>query len=339
MRRAPAFWWRRERSIAAWLLTPVGGLVGHIAAQRMRRPGAAAGVPLVCIGNFVAGGAGKTPAAIAVAQHLITLGETPFFLSRGYGARAPGAAVLVDLQQHSAEEVGDEPLLLSRTAPAVVARDRRAGAALACARGASVIVMDDGLQSRSLEPDVAVAVVDGEVGIGNACCLPAGPLRAPLAGQLRHVQVVLVIGRGAAGERVARRSREAGVAVLHGELVPDAAAVVRLAARPVLAFAGIGRPEKFFATLRRAGIEVAESVAFADHERFSQSVIENLQRRAQTLGWTLVTTEKDAVRLPLGSSVDVLPVRLEFAAAGDWAQAIVGKLPLVRSRPSLERPS
>jgi tetraacyldisaccharide 4'-kinase len=339
VRRAPAFWWREERSIAAWLLTPIGALVGHIAARRMRRRGWTAGVPVICIGNFVAGGAGKTPAAIAVAQHLIAIGETPFFLSRGYGARAPGAALLVDPRQHSADDVGDEPLLLSRTAPAIVARDRRQGAALARAGGASVIVMDDGLQSRTIEPDMALAVVDGEVGIGNRCCLPAGPLRAPFAEQLRHVHAVLVIGRGAAGESVAARSRQAGLPVLEGELVPDAAAVARLAARPVLAFAGIGRPEKFFATLRRAGIQVAETVAFADHQRFSPSVIDDLRQRARAQGSTLVTTEKDAVRLPSGSSVDVLPVRLEIEGAADWAQAIVGKLQLARSHSNPERPS
>src|SRR6266702_4634659 len=163
----------------------------------MRRPGSAAGVPLICVGNPTLGGAGKTPAALAIGRFLKAAGERPFFLSRGYGGRARGPLV-VDPGRHGAREVGDEPLLLARIAPTVVARARPAGAAVARARGASVIVMDDGFQNPSLAKDFAVLVLDGRRGIGNARVFPAGPLRAPLEIQLERTQALIAVGEIAA---------------------------------------------------------------------------------------------------------------------------------------------
>ena len=265
--RRPAFWSATPPTLSARLLSPLAWLYGSVTARRMAGAGTRGPVAIICVGNFVAGGAGKTPTAIALARLLLRRGEMPAFLSRGYGGRLAGP-VAVDPARHAAADVGDEPLLLARAAPAFVAHDRVAGARLAASAGASVVIMDDGLQNPSLAKDLAIAVVDGASGIGNGLALPAGPLRAPLERQLGHVGAVVIIGAGAAGERVAAEARRAGVPVHAARLVADAAAAAAIRRRPVLAFAGIGRPEKFFATLEDAGAVVVERVAFPDHHRF-----------------------------------------------------------------------
>jgi tetraacyldisaccharide 4'-kinase len=303
--REPAFWWRRP-SLAAALLAPLGALYGMIAARRLARTGARAGVPVICVGNFTLGGAGKTPAAIAIARVLSEAGERVFCLSRGYGGGAAGPK-LVDAHADRASEVGDEALLLAHAAPTVVARDRVAGAALAKAQGASVIVMDDGLQNASLAKDFTLAVIDARRGIGNACLFPAGPLRAPLAAQLARCDALLVVGDGDGANDVVAAAR--GLTVLHGCLVPDAAAVAALKARRVLAFAGIGDPEKFFATAREAGIDVTQTAAFADHYRFSAEEAAELIMDAEHAGLALLTTEKDRARMAGDALLDVLAAR------------------------------
>ncbi|HEX2553978.1 MAG TPA: tetraacyldisaccharide 4'-kinase [Microvirga sp.] len=311
--RAPAFWWRPAPSGLARALGPAAALYGAIAGRRMGRAGAPAPVPVICIGNFTAGGAGKTPTAIRVAEALAARGLRPAFLSRGYGGRLAGP-VAVDPARHGADAVGDEPLLLARTAPTIVARDRPAGAALAARDGADAVVMDDGLQNPSLAKDCAIAVVDGAVGIGNGRALPAGPLRAPMAAQWPRVDAVLVIGAGAPGERVAAEAARRGVPVLRGRLAPDGAAAAALAGERVLAFAGIGRPEKFFDTLRACGAEPVVARAFPDHHPYRADEIAALAAQARAGGLRLVTTEKDGARLaglglPL-AGVTLLPVRL-----------------------------
>ncbi|WP_293867068.1 tetraacyldisaccharide 4'-kinase [uncultured Alsobacter sp.] len=314
--RAPAFWWR-PHSLPATLLAPLGWIYGAVTARRMARAGQKASLPVVCIGNFVAGGAGKTPTAIAVARDLAALGRRPVFLSRGYGGSLAGP-VVVDPAVHAADECGDEPLLLARVAPVVVATDRAAGAALA-ARHGDVIVMDDGLQNPTLQKDLRLAVVDGESGVGNGACVPAGPLRAPLARQLPHVDAVIVIGAGSAGDRVAAQAAQAGVDVLRARLEADATVAGRLAGRSVLAFAGIGRPEKFWASLDRAGARVTATRAFPDHHAYASAEIAGLLGEASAKGLLAVTTEKDWVRLAGVATPDqmsriaVLPVTLAFA--------------------------
>lgn len=192
--REPSFWWRKSGPAAA-LLAPAGWCYGRVTARRMARDGARAAVPVICIGNFTLGGTGKTPTVIALAAMLQAAGETVFCLSRGYGGRERGPRV-VDAQTDKSLDVGDEPLLLARAAPTVIARDRPAGAALAKAQGATVIVMDDGLQNGSLAKDFTFAVIDARRGIGNGRVFPAGPLRAPLDAQLRKTDALLVIGDG-----------------------------------------------------------------------------------------------------------------------------------------------
>lgn len=294
--RAPAFWWRRP-GLASALLSPVGAVVGAIALARMGKAGGRVEAPVLCIGNPTVGGAGKTPTAIALLRRLTARGATPFALLRGHGGAAP-MPLKVDPAIHGADAVGDEALLLARYAPTIVAGGaRRAGAEMAVAVGASHIVMDDGFQNPSLHKDVSVLVVDGAVGAGNACVTPAGPLRAPLLPQLARADAVLVVGDGSAGEKVAAEAAQAGCTVLRGRLVPDPAAVAALRGVPLIAFAGIGRPEKFFATLEGEGLTLLARHAFADHHPFRPAEIARLVEAARAQGARLVTTQKDRIRL------------------------------------------
>lgn len=329
--KAPAFWFA-ERGAPAQLLRPAGLVWSAVAVRRIGRPGFRADVPVVTIGNLVAGGAGKTPAAIGIARMLIEAGETPAFVSRGYGGSAARSAP-VRVQDQPASVVGDEPLLLARIAPTFVGADRAAAARAACATTkASVLVLDDGLQSRRVEPDLALALVDGASGIGNGLCIPAGPLRAPLRKQLQHVHAVVVVGAGGPGEVVGARARETGLPVFSAQIeaAPEAR---KLAGQDVVAFAGIGRPEKFFGTLEEIGARIAARRSFADHHVYAAREIESLHALAQRGNARLVTTEKDFARLPdvLRNEIAPVSVHMTFGAGfrdfllaglrkpGDWA--------------------
>ena len=311
--RAPAFWWQPGKGS---LFAPLAAIYGVVAALRLRSHGHSAGVPVICLGNLTVGGAGKTPAALAVARLLLAADERPFFLSRGYGGRLPGP-VRVDIAAHSAADVGDEALLLARVAPAIVARDRVAGAAAARSAGASVIVMDDGFQNPSLAKDLAILLLDGRRGVGNGRVVPAGPLRAPLEAQIARAHALVIVGapnQAGAIVQIARRHR---VAIFHGRLEPDRDVCDQIGGRKVLAFAGIGDPEKFFATLDEAGIEVAERASFADHHRYTAAEAQALIARADAANLVLLTTEKDIARLSgdqrvgqLAARAIALPVRL-----------------------------
>jgi len=310
--RAPGFWWRNRPNAAALALYPIGAVYGAITAYRMEQEGVRCGVPVICVGNFVAGGAGKTPTAIAVAQLLIGMGRSPAFLSRGYG-RENNLARRVVPQRDLAQDVGDEPLLLAKIAPTIIAQDRVSGAQLCEETGADVIIMDDGLQNPSLQKDLRIAVVDGGVGVGNGLCIPAGPLRAPLKQQLPHVDAVLIIGEGTAGDTVALTAQQQNKLVLRAKLAPDTGMAMGLRERDVLAFAGIGRPDKFFDTLREIGAQIVETESFPDHHAFTAREVAGLQSRAKRLGAALVTTEKDAVRLGAAANdLLVLPVTLQL---------------------------
>ena len=335
----PAFWYR-PRSFTSYLLWPLGALYGAITAQRMQRKGFAAGVPVVCVGNYHLGGAGKTPTVLALANILRELGEKPVVLSRGYGGERRGP-VVVDPEKHTAREVGDEPLMLAAHLPVVVARDRVDGVALAKSRLASVILMDDGFQNPALAKDAALVVIDSERGIGNGLVFPAGPLRAPLAPQLARTDALVVIGTGAAAKAVAAAVTAAGRLVLAAHLEPDIAAVTKLEGKPVLAFAGIGDPARFFRTLQASGIEVAQQRAFADHHRFSAREIEALVADAKRDGLTLVTTEKDLARLrgeaglpSLTREIVPFPVTLQFDNAAGLRKFLTDRLFQAREKQS-----
>ncbi|MCV9939585.1 tetraacyldisaccharide 4'-kinase [Boseaceae bacterium BT-24-1] len=294
--RAPGFWWRSPPSALAQLLSPLGALYGAITLSRMRQPGAQAGIPVICVGNFVAGGAGKTPTTLALAARLAAMGETPFALTRGYGGRLAGP-VRVDPARHTPVDVGDEPLLLAARLPTIVARKRPAGAALARSSGASLVLMDDGLQNPSLHKDLRLAVVDGAVGVGNSLCLPAGPLRAPLAGQMEQIDAIVLIGDGLAGDHVATQAIAAGKPVLRAKLAPPSDIQAELADLPVLAVSGIGRPEKFAATLRAAGAQLVGERAYGDHHAYTAGDVAALIAEAKAQACCIAVTEKDMVKL------------------------------------------
>jgi tetraacyldisaccharide 4'-kinase len=325
--REPAFWWRKP-GLASGLLAPVAAAYGNIAAQRMARQGQRAGAPVLCVGNFTHGGAGKTPAALLLAAWLKEADERVFFLSRGYGGSLAGPK-RVDAHADTAALVGDEPLLLAHIAPTIVARDRAAGAKAAVAAGASVIVMDDGLQNASLVKDFMLAVIDARRGLGNACVFPAGPLRAPLEAQLKRTDALLIVGDGDA----ARELTATGLPVFHARLQPDTAAVVELKGRRVLAFAGIGDPDKFFRTASEAGIDVAQRQPFPDHHRFTPEEAAELIMRAEHDGLALITTEKDRARMAgepllaaLAARVHVLPVTLVVTEANELRTLVLAKV-------------
>lgn len=313
--RAPSFWWR-EGSVAATLLAPLAAVYGAIAARRLAQTGREVGIPVLCVGNLTLGGAGKTPTAMAIARMLIAAGAKPFILTRGYGGRLAGP-VQVDASGHTARDVGDEPLLLARVAPTIVARDRVAGAKAARAAGANVIVMDDGFQNPSLVKHLPLLVVDARQGIGNGRIFPAGPLRAPLDAQLKRAHALVVVGEDTGATGLIADASERGLPVFHGRLVPDQAVTAGIADGKVLAFAGIGDPEKFFATLSASGIEASIKLRFPDHHRYTAAEAEALLKEAERQGLALVTTEKDLVRLAgdpalaaLAAQAQALPVTL-----------------------------
>jgi tetraacyldisaccharide 4'-kinase len=275
---------------------PLGAVYGQVAAWRMQSRGFDAGIPVICVGNYHTGGAGKTPTVLALTKLLRDLGETPVVLSRGYGGKWQGP-VKVDPERHIAANVGDEPLMLALMVPVVIARDRVGGVALARSQGASVILMDDGFQNPAIAKDASIIVIDSDRGLGNACVFPAGPLRAPLPPQLARTDALIVIGDGTAAGSVAAAIAANAKPVLSARLKPDTASLAQVAGKRVLAFAGIGDPERFFRTLRGAGVDVVRERIFADHHPFSREEIEVLIAEAGRDGLTLVTTEKDIARL------------------------------------------
>lgn len=306
--RAPEFW--KKDGATARLLDPIGKAYGLAGALRQLwvtpKP---AGIPVICVGNLTAGGTGKTPTAIAMAKHLRDKRAEPHFLTRGYGGCLRGP-LRVDLETHTAAEVGDEPLLLARIAPTWVSADRVEGAGHAAAAGASHIIMDDGLQNPYLAKDLTFLVIDGAIGFGNRRVLPAGPLREPIDQALSRIDAVIVIGTDQTdvGARL-----PSDIIRLSAELRPDGA-VQHLQGRRVLAFAGIGRPQKFYETLEQIGAELVTTRSFPDHHRYRTAEIEALIAKARQFDAACVTTEKDHVRLPpnLGKYVEKLAIHLQI---------------------------
>jgi tetraacyldisaccharide 4'-kinase len=289
----PRWWYASRPGLTARLLQPVSKVYGMAAAARMRRRGYRSRLPVICIGNLTVGGTGKTPLAAHIAQRLSAGGERPALLSRGYGGSTVGPHV-VDVARDTAALVGDEPLLLASEATVVVSRDRAAGARAIETLGATVIVMDDGLQNPDLEKDLTLAVVDGTRVLGNGLVLPAGPLRAPLAVQLPRADALVLSGAGGA-------DLSGGLQTYRGPVIRMNRHVQGptgwLQARPWLAFAGIAHPERFFDTAQAAGAHLADRVSFPDHHAFTSSDAERLMERAKALQAGLLTTSKDSVRM------------------------------------------
>ena len=295
--RAPAFW-----ETGGWpsrLLSPVAALWGAVAAARLARPPSVhAPVPVIAVGNFTAGGAGKTPTTAALVGLARRAGFSPAVMTRGYGGALAGP-LRVDATRHRAAEVGDEALVHARLAPTIVARDRAAGLACLADCGADLLILDDGFQNPTLAKDLSLVVVDRGHGLGNGRVIPAGPMRAPLGIQLDRASALVTIAAGepdapSLAPLLAEAARRR-LPVLTARLAlhqPE-----RLAGRRLLAFAGIGRPAKFAATLTAAGAEVVDLVPFADHRMLDDADAERLLARAGERGLDLVTTEKDAARL------------------------------------------
>lgn len=317
--RAPGFWFTSpdRPGLIPRLLAPLGWLYAAATARRLRQPGYVPQVPVICVGNLTAGGAGKTPTTIALADRLSARGHAVHVVSRGYGGSLAGP-VRVDEARHSAADVGDEPLLLSAFAPVWIAKDRAAGVKAAEAAGARVILLDDGFQNPAVKPSLGLVVVDANRGFGNGRCIPAGPLREPVATGLSRADLVLTIGDPAAQARFeAQWGRAIQVPRLKGELRPLAMGMDWQGTR-VLAFAGIADPSRFFATLRAEGAEVIRGEALADHEILSDTLLRRLEAEAYATGAQLVTTEKDAARLSPAwrTKVLTLVVRLQVE---DWS--------------------
>ena len=319
--RAPGFWNDPPGLIAA-TLAPAGWLYSAATARRVLQAGYRAQVPVICIGNLNVGGTGKTPTAIAMIERLVARGRRVAVVSRGYGGSLTGPLQVVEAQ-HKAAEVGDEPLLLSAFAPTFIGRDRAGAVRLAERAGAEVILLDDGFQNPSVVKHLSIVVVDAAQGFGNGLCLPAGPLREPVSAGLKRADLVLAIGDAASQDKFAARwGALMARPVLHGVLNPLAMGLDWKGLR-VIAFAGIGNPSKFFATLRGEGAEVVRAVALEDHQPLSEALMRRLELEAAARGAQLVTTEKDAVRLPLRFRMQVLTlvVRLRLA---DWSLVDAG---------------
>jgi tetraacyldisaccharide 4'-kinase len=328
--RAPDFW--QHDGALAQLLSPLGsayqlaGALRRSTARPWRAPR-----PVICVGNLVAGGAGKTPVALSLLALLTERGLKPAALTRGYGGSAAGP-LRVDPAQHDAAAVGDEALLLAAAAPTWVARDRVAGAKAALAGGAEVIVMDDGFQNPRLAKDLSLLVIDAAYGLGNGRVMPAGPLRETAASGLARADALVVLGGGGDKSEAYIGETEKNLAArlpcLRAELVPVAGAQSdALKGRRVFAFAGIGRPEKFFQTLRDLGAEVVGTEAFADHQPYTRTTLERLRLAAAAAKAQLVTTAKDAVRLGPAQDIAVLEVTLAWEDKGTLL-ALLERLPL-----------
>ena len=314
-------WWYRAPSMMARLLGPISSVYGAIAARRLEAANAyRSRLPVICVGNFTAGGSGKTPFSAMLVQLLIARGERPVVLSRGYGGRTRGPH-WVDGQRNTAIEVGDEPLLLAEFVPVMVARDRRAGAQAIEASGkATVIVMDDGLQNGALVKDLSIAIVDGARGVGNGLVIPAGPLRVPLKVQGPYVQAIVFNGLAKAGLAQAL-ARDCSAPQLTARLEP-ACDVSWLKGQRVVAFAGIGNPARFFDMLSGFGADIVERVSFADHAAFTDADARRLLDLAARHNARLITTSKDHVRIQgslkleaLAAATAALPVAMTLATA------------------------
>ena len=320
------------------LLSPLAAVYGAVAGRRLQRKGLDAGIPVFCVGNYHVGGAGKTPTVLALVKLLRDLGETPVVLSRGYGGRLRGP-VMVDCDRHRAADVGDEPLMLAQTVPVAVARERIEGLALAKSQGATVIVMDDGFQNPTIIKDASLIVIDARRGLGNGCVFPAGPLRAPLSPQIARTDALIVVGEGSAADAVAAAVTAQDRPVLTAQLKADDAVRSSLHGQRVIAFAGIGDPDRFFRTLRANDVEVVRTRAFGDHHPFTRNEIEALVMEAKRDALTLVTTEKDLARLGVGGrlppwaeGIASFPVKLEFNSALKLRRFVSDRLFQARNR-------
>jgi tetraacyldisaccharide 4'-kinase len=275
-------------------------------------------IPVICIGNITAGGTGKTPVSLSIARLLIGEMYHPFFVTRGYGGKLQN--VIVNTKKHSAYEVGDEPLLLAQQAPVAVNANRYRGAQLAIQEGADVIVMDDGFQNPSLYKDLSFLVFDGYYGIGNGKIVPAGPLRETFDNGTKRADAIIILGKDK--HNLAERSK-LPVFFGHTEVVQTTTT-----SRDVLAFAGIGHPQKFYHTLRAQGLNVVETIDFPDHHFYHKNELEKILAQAKELNADVYTTSKDFVKIPpsLQKYIHVLEVAVVWDKPEELTRFIKEKI-------------
>jgi len=307
IQESPPFWWQNP-GWQAYLFSPVSWVYGRISARRMEIPPSDfVRVPVICIGNFIAGGAGKTPTVLALVKVAISMKLKPGILSRGYGGGVE-VATLVDLKKHDSRDVGDEPLLLAQEAKTVVSVDRPAGARMLVEAGCNIIFMDDGFQNPKLHKDHCLIVVDAKRGIGNGFTHPSGPLRVPISRQLPLADTVLVIGEGEGADKVIRLTAKCAKPIeLASVMIKDKG---RLKGKRVFAFAGIADPQKFFSDLLSAGADIVKQQAFGDHHHYHEDEIRDIIDRAESQDLRLVSTSKDICRL---------------TGLGKWPQKLIEK--------------
>lgn len=309
--KAPGFWYDAP-GLRAGLLAPFGVIYGAVGRRRIRRTTPTkAGPTVICVGNLVAGGTGKTPTSIGLAKRAADHGMMAAFLTRGYGGRLAGP-VRVDPAIHTAVDVGDEPLLLAAHGTVYVSRDRVAGARLAMRDDVGLLIMDDGFQNPALHKDLSFLVIDAQTGFGNGRIIPAGPLRERPEDGFGRADVIILMGDETPSDGLNDRLRATGLPILHAHLEPGQDAG-RLRNRTIVAFAGIGRPQKFFSMLTRLGADVISRFSFPDHHRYDQEDIMRLAEMATAAEATLVTTTKDYARLPIEARQLVEIVEVEVA--------------------------
>lgn len=311
--RTPSFWFQK-RGILSTLFTPVSWLyqIGHIIHQNVSGTPYQSSLPVICVGNAIAGGSGKTPTVIALAE--ILKARNPVALTRGYGGNIT-TATLVDPEKHLSQDVGDEALLLSRHLPVIVAPDRAEGAKLAEKEKFDLIIMDDGLQNNTLKKTLTLLVIDRQLDFGNAKMIPAGPLREPLAKILQKSDAVICIGR----------PLQSDIPVFEASIQPQGNFDI---SKNYIAFAGLGIPDKFKNTLLNLQANLVGWHAFADHHPYTQADLQKLKEEADSKEAILITTEKDYARLPkdIAKTITTLPIKLAFSAPQALAEFIENKI-------------
>ena len=302
--KTPSFW--KDKNLVSLLLSPIGCLYMSATFLRLKlKKAKKVEKKVICIGNVTAGGTGKTPVSLAVAEILQQMGKNPFFISRGYGGKAQD--ILVDIKKDKAEVVGDEPLLLAQCAPVVINADRYKAAQKAIKNGADIIVMDDGFQNPGLYKDISFLVFDGEFGIGNGFGVPAGPMRESLRQGLKRAQAAIIIGEDK--HNIAAKLRV--LPIFHAKVVNEP---INPQHKKAIAFAGIGRPQKFYNSLKQCGVEIVETIDFPDHHQYSTEELKNLISKAKERQAQLYTTTKDYVKIPaeLRPYFNVLQIKIKW---------------------------
>jgi len=306
---APKFWQDKNSKLGKFL-NPLGKIYAFVSAERLKKHHPyQAKMPVLCVGNLSVGGVGKTPVCLALGKYLRSQNKTFYYLNHGYKARQQ--SVLVDTAVHTPLEVGDEALLLAKSAPTIVDSARARGAQLAENLGADFLIMDDGFQNPSLVKTLSIVVVDGRLGFGNERVMPAGPLREPILQGLKRADAMVLVGEDTWGVEDYLKAHQVDLPILTGKFVPNAESLEKLKrSASVGAFAGIGHPEKFFQMLKKCGINLTAERPFPDHYFYTRFDLLTLKKDYPNLVWA--TTTKDWVKLPEEMCENIIPVSGEF---------------------------